>query len=787
MRILKFEFLKIITNKRFMVTLIIFLIFNLLFLNYQNYVKPENGIFYKAYKILESDLKGKTHKEKGTYIYEIYERAKAINIIYDIQNNAKSENPAMREYAKALHEENKELYNKYYEESKNPIWRYTKNGDTELSFLQKIKSDYDTVNNYQGSLNEILENADTLKSVSIFKSKDEVSLKSIIKTASVYKGMLNTKIDYEIGKAVQIIAGVSMTDFFVLILVFVLSTILMTEEKEKNLFVIIKSTKNGQEKTIISKIISLFVSVCLICILFYGMNFIYYLITLGYGNLFSTIQSVPTLLLSTFKINIVEYLLLLLGAKCLYLFLLALLTFYLAIKWNSSSEVVLILLILVLFNFLLYKNIDITSCVNLLKSFNLINLINTNEIFRVYDNLRFYSIFASKASILCILQGVTVVLLIVFSIHQYLKSRKIMVRENVIFSKLKKFKLVKNVRFNSIFSFEAYKLLFVNKGLIIIILFSLFIGFNFKNQNFNLSYNEIFYKNYMDILKGNLNLEKEKLIENTIKDYDKASEELARIREKLKNGELSNREAMLASQPYEDILATREIFTKIEQKYAYIKENPKASFVYDTGYYKLFRVNKSINEYDIYLIITTIIFLLGLFIMEYKTEFIHILNTTKKGRVKTARKKVLVTILGCTLIYIISIIPEILGVLKMYGLENGNMSIISLEVFHNLPACISIFSYLIAFYIVRYMSYILVILIIEYISLKLKNFMFAFITSIFVLLTPFLISILKIVSNELFPLMNLSIIANNLVYLLFIPTIVMISFFLYNNIVKRLE
>ena len=173
--------------------------------------------------------------------------------------------------------------------------------------------------------------------------------------------------------------------------------------------------------------------------------------------------------------------------------------------------------------------------------------------------------------------------------------------------------------------------------------------------------------------------------------------------------------------------------------------------------------------------------------MEYKTGFIQILNATKNGRKKTARNKVITSIIVCTVIYIISIIPEILGTLKMYGLDNLSDSIISLVVFHSLPAGISILSYLIMFYIVRYISYILLILIVLYISLKLKNMVFAFITSIFVLLIPIIISVLKIAEIKIFPLMNLSIIGSNILAGFFVPTIVIISIFLYNSIVKRLE
>lgn len=787
MRITRFEILKIVTNKLFIGALVILWVLNLLFLNYQNYSESKNGIPYRAYKILETDLKNKTHEEKGKYINELYERAKGVNIIYNIQSNAKSENQAIREYADSLREENKELYEKYYEESKNPTWKYTGNADTEWSFLESIKKNYDKVSNYQDSLNDILASAETGQSVSIFKTKDEVSLKSIIKTADTYKDMQSVKTNYEIGESINKISNTTLTDFFVLILIFIISTILITEEKDKNLFTIIKSTKNGNGKTIMAKIIALFIGVFLICSLFYGTNSIYYLSTLGCGNIFATIQSVPLLMLSALKINILEYLFILFGAKVLFVFLLSMIMLYLSIKFNNTVENIFVFFIIILINFIIFQSIDPTSNINLLKSFNLVSLLNTNEIFRIYDNLRFYNILVSKTSILLVLQIIAIISFIVLSFIKYLKNMNITIKENVIWEKIKKFKIIKNLRFNSVFSFETYKLLFVNKGLFIIILFAVFTIFNFKHQNYNLSYNEMFYKNYMDILSGDLTQEKETLIKNTIEEYDKAEAHLALINERIENGEITNIEGMILKEPYEDILSTRGVFNRIEEKYDYIKENPKASFVYDTGYNKLFRVNRGTNENDTYLIIITIIVLTNLFIMEYKTGFIQILNATKNGRKKTARNKVITSIIVCTVIYIISIIPEILGTLKMYGLDNLSDSIISLVVFHSLPAGISILSYLIMFYIVRYISYILLILIVLYISLKLKNMVFAFITSIFVLLIPIIISALKIAKSNVFPLMNLSIIGSNILNCFFVMTIVIISVFLYNSIIKRLE
>lgn len=536
MRIVKFEFLKIITNRLFILMFVAFWFLNLLFLVYQDYDASKNGIPYKAYKLLDRDLKGKTHEEKGKFIDDVFERAKAINIIYNIENTQNSDNLAIREYAKVLLEENRELYDKYYNEAKNPVWKYTGNSDLELSFLQEIKNDYDAVNDYQKSLEDILNISDNLKSVSIFKVNDKNSLKSINKTLKAYKNIKDVNINYEVGKSLEKVSSVSITDFFVIVLIFIFSIILVTDEKDKNLLVIIKSTRNGQLITILSKIGTLFIGVLLVSIFFYGMNYLFYFYTLGFGNLFSTIQSTSSLLLSIFKINILEYLIIFFLTKSIYLLLVALLTFYVSIKFDNFSEILIVIFLLLLFNFVIYKSIHVTSNVNLFKYFNFIGLINTNGIFNIYDNLRFFNV-VSKSSVLLFLQVLMIVIFTIFSINNYLKSK---VSSKRAFEKLKSFRLLKPIKLNSIFYFEVYKLLFVNRGLVIILLFAFSVIVNFKNQNFNLSYDELFYKNYMGILSGKLNLEKEEFIKNVIREYDMAEEQLEIIRDKEMNGLLSN-------------------------------------------------------------------------------------------------------------------------------------------------------------------------------------------------------------------------------------------------------
>lgn len=788
MKLIKFEFLKIITSKVFLVPLLVLLSANFIFLNYGSYLETKDGIPYQAYHRMEDDLKGKTIVEKGEFIGEQYERVYAIHIIYNIQNNLKSENAGMREYGESLREENRDLYDQYYEEAKNdPAFPYTGDITKELTFLEEVKNGYDQINHYQDLIQTILAESDDLQGISIFNEpKDDISIKNIRNTTDAYQKMLSTKVNFELDHGVKKLISLTFTDYFVLILIFILATILMSEEKEKNLFAIIRTTKNGQVQTILAKIATLFCVLFIVCLLFYGMNFLYYFVTIGYGNVFSTIQSLPIFIYSTFKVNIMIYFLVFFASKILTLFLIAMIMFCLAVSLQHSVEVVSGVIVILLFSFLLDKGIDIHSPFNLLKALHFLNLLDTNEIYRIYHNLQFGPFLFEKASILIILQSMAVFCLLILSVWRYSKMN-MKSKNYLIWTKLSNIHILKNMKFHRVFQFETFKLLFSNQVWIIFILFVLFLGFHYRHQNFNLSLNEAFYKNYMDVLSGDLTDDKEAMIQNTIKEYEQADNELTKIANLIETGALSIAEGNLAAMPYEDVLATREMFMRVQEKYEYVKEHCDASFVYDSGYQKLLRIGNVINENDIYLLIVTALSIPGLFIMEYKTGMIHILNATKQGRKKTIKNKIMISMLIAAFLFIISVIAEIMSAYQMYGMENLTRSIISIPYFKHWPPAITIWQYMILFYCVRYLSYAMLVLFIVDIALIQKNFVYAFVSTAGIFLMPIIIHLCGFQQMMIFPFMNLSSMQSNVFYLIWIPIIAIIMIFLYNDIMKRWE
>jgi len=736
--IIKFEFLKIFTSKLFIYTLVIFTLVNIIILHYTEIASKEEKIPSSAYKSLNEEIKNLSEEEKGELVQKEYERNYSLNIIDNIKNLRNSENPLMVEYAESVKEENKELYEKYINEYENANYKYTGDIAKELSFFEEIKKEYDENKNYSQKIDEILEKAENLETISIFKeSKDDFSSKNIKDTAKNYEKMKNTTLNFVPSKGIASFTKMQVTDIFIILIIFVISTIIIYEEREKNLLTLIKSTKNGRTKTITSKIIVTMISIIIISLSLYAINFIYYGIHIGYGNLSYSLQSLNPFSYSTLQINIMQYLILFIITKIAVFFAISLIILLISsiAKNNVSSYITFIAIFGI--SFVLYKTIDPISKYNIFRVINIINLIDTNKIYENYMNLQ---IFGFMENVLVLSIYSVIILVVTLSLSNILifnKKKDLQIRESYILRKIKQINIYKARIFSKVFTAEVYKLFITNKVLIILILFAILQIYNYKTTNKAISFNESIYRNYMQILSGKLTEEKEKFIQSEQKRFEEAELAIEKIEERVAKGEISKKDAIYYEEPYENILATKEIFMKILDQYEYIKENPKAEFVYDTGYKELLRINKNaFLQSDIYLEVVSIMCFAGIIVMEYKTGIIKILNSTPKGKKYTVINKIISCIFAGIIIFTISIIPEIMKIKEVYGFDNIKASIVSISLFNNLPQGINILQFIIISYLFRFMVFTSIILLILWISLKIKNTTYSMLALSTLLLVP---------------------------------------------------
>lgn len=182
-------------------------------------------------------------------------------------------------------------------------------GTTEENYIDELYEEQQKVAGYKEYLRSVQESKDNLSSISIFKKQgqNDYAARNIEKSAKDYSGLSGKNIRWMPSKSLKISMESVWTDLLLILSVLLFSGNLIFAEKDKKLFYITRSTKNGRLQSGIAKIAALFVHCTIITILFYGMNLIYAEITIGFGDLTADIQSVAIYMESNLQISILEY------------------------------------------------------------------------------------------------------------------------------------------------------------------------------------------------------------------------------------------------------------------------------------------------------------------------------------------------------------------------------------------------------------------------------------------------------------------------------------------------
>lgn len=748
----KQEFGKLLYNRKMWIVIGVLLLLNAASLVYTEHQSAKE-IPFCEYRNMNKKLSNMSDEEKSQYIDREFERADAFETITFLENL--KENPQMQAYRESALEENKEIYEKYidqYREQKENVDE-VKQSQT-FAILNEIKKEKDEVEQYPLLLEEIQSKAENMNQISIFReSVDEFSKKSIQKTADTYKKMENTLISYQISKGIVCFTKVSITDIFMLLFVFSLSCIVLLEEKQKNLLCLIKSTKNGRARTMAAKMAVSFGFLFGMCVLLYGMNLLYYGGRVGYGNLQASLQSLKPFIYSVLSVNVGEYLLLFLGCKLLVWVIAAWLLFLFAMFAKSYAAVFIECLAITGGSYLVWSNIKAGFVAELWHYENLAGWLNVNEIFQTYKNMKVGKGILDVQKLngtvwLILLLLLTAALVILFEKKK--DTGKTITITGIRWIKGAKIKDYLNRKRHMsesgrLYQYEFYKLWVLEHMYIFVILLMIFCIYGYHHFRKNISYEENVYRNYMKALEGELTPEKEQLILAEEEKYEWAQLKVNEIEDRVSAGSIGRQDAMKLKEPYEEILQTQDIFEKVLERYEYVKKHPGTCFVYDSGYKKLFRIQKySFLESDILLVIMLVLCGTPLFIMEYQTGMLTVLRATPKGQRATAGRKIGACIFTGVVICSILIGYEIGRIRNDYGLNGMNASVTSLPYFEKLPRDISIGSFMVIMYGVRILVALCILLCILFVSLLIKNNLWTMLASGGILLIPMLLLLWKV-------------------------------------------
>ena len=565
-----------------------------------------------------------------------------------------------------------------------------------------------TQDEYDSFLKKIQNAASEQGKVSIFQdNKQSFSSRNIEKTAADMKKMQGTVIKNDTDTGVNIIADFTYIKFVTMFIIILAVYIVFFKEKEEGIYPLIKTTPNGNANTYTAKTLVLLINSFFVILIFFLVSTVVLSKYGGYGDLERSIQSVKYFMSCDIKCNVSEMLIIVFLLRFAGAFVFSLCVSAIALKTNNSIIFAFAALSFTTLNYL-FTLIPYQSVFVFFKYINFINIYDPCEIIAAYKNINIFSYPINAKTIVLLSMFIAAILIFVAGLIMF-KKRELLAKKNNLKKHLKHFNITEN--FKSVFLFELYKSSFMNKAFFIILVFVAIEAAAIFNTQYYKSPQDFYYANYIEILQGELTDEKAQYIENENKRIEETEQAVYRLNEKYNNGEISLTQLQNGLKKKQFSENRKIAFQRILNQYEYIISNPKAQFIYDTGYNKLFNIGTDNRSFGLLgfalLFVSVVLCSVETFTIERKKGMIAILNSTPNGTRKTIINKVAVSFLYTTALFLITCFSQLLIIKFNYGVNGLFAPLCSLKKFANAQN-ISIISAIIIKYFIVYILYVVI-------------------------------------------------------------------------------
>lgn len=606
------------------------------------------------------------------------------------------------------------------------------------------------VSNYDAYLEGIDSRAETMTEVSIFADKDSFVYRSILRTPPAYRHLKGIQPSYINSKSITAATDSIYTDILAFLLIFLITMLLILGEKDRGLFALLRPTKKGRVQLLFAKLLAIYTGCIVIFILLYTGKYGISTILYGSCDLSSVIQSVEGFLGSTLKISIGNYLIIYAATKVAAYFLIASFLTFLCIIAKSSLFVYVTASAYGIISSLFYVFIKGNSYLSILKYINPVCLINTNILYENYLDLNFFGqpLNLLKAGIFMLIFGN--VLLVTANLIIFAKQKNLIFHDSRLIQWLFSHIHIKRRVSSSLWSYEAYKILIINKALFILIATAL-LGWNsYKSYQMPFIMNDSIYKFYISQVEGPIGQETYEYIENEKARYQKIVDELEFLDEQLREGKINHLVYENLAGPF-GIELGREIGFyilqgKVRELEPYYEKggNIRPWLVYDTGYNQLLGIvkNEELGFAHLIFIISLIACAAPIYAAENTFGAKHLLMTTPKGRLNSLYRRLGIGAITVTILFIIAYLPGVVNILESYGTSGIEAPIQSISRYHDLPFSISIGGFICLVYGIRLLAAILMLILVLCMSYYSKSIATALSLASAIFIAPYVMVLL---------------------------------------------
>lgn len=718
------ELFKILKNKKFIAAVILLLLLNCAFF----YITQQKNL--KEFDI-NIDAYSRVFSENSYIFFEdnaketVIEKNNEIQIIKSFADaeKLKAENAEEYEYyaqeEAALITEYPSLYREYKE------GKYL---DVELSALTDFYSHFayqaEYQNDYQSYIDSIAENSRELTSKKLFSDKTSFSYKSIQKTAQDFSKNRDLQLKLVNDLPVSAVLNYNIGDF-VLILLCVFIVIIFTAEKNVN--ILINTCRNGRMMLKIKQLPVLLLFSLLISSLVYISEILIALKIYNAPLDFSApIQSADMFSDCVLHISILQ----LIVANIIFKAVIAVMTA--SLMWlliSLNSNIILdcgIAGAVAAAELLLYKNISEQSSFSFLKTFNIFSLFDYSSITE-YSLISVFSVPVRAEKIIWVIVLFITVCVAVLVIISSKRNYPVKTPSNV-FAFLQRILKYLNTVYLKIQSavyagrYETFKLMHIGKGILVVAVFFLIIGFSFNTNTLVFSPEETFLNDYYEEYGGKLSSTVYDSIDKMQSESQAVEKEFNVKSKQFADGEISFEEYELAlakNDAYDTQRKAVEVLREQVGRIEVLKEKGiEPVLINEAGYNSLFSPLSNQSEL-LFLLCAVIIIFSSAFSIEKTSNMLSLNHCAKNGRQNLYLKKILCVIPKTFALTLISYLSMILQINYFYKIEYLSADIHNLQILQNVDIEVSILEYL----IINFLFEFLFVTAAAFIIVSLSSFM----------------------------------------------------------------
>ena len=741
-----FELKKIWNKKSFIFITCLLLIINIFFLWYTN-LENEKKPSLSSYKMFQTEILNMSESEKEEYVKKLKKDIDGIYFVIDILNMQKNEIGSS--FVEQELNANPGVFETYYEIYKSGNYlHFTSSLEQEQIFINEIYNEQVKVSGYDDYLEGIKKDKGKLEGISIFNNQDEsnFSTRNIKKSTKDYSELNSSNVKFIPSKTIVSTIENIGTDILLILITFLFIGNLITEEKEKKLFYVTRSTKYGVVHSIFAKIIALFIHCIIFSILLFSINYLFFGIFGGFNDLGIKLQSLAPYMESNFNGSILEYLIISILTKGIVVFEIGTIITAICIISDSMILPYMLGISFLGISWLFYKIIPAVSNLNIIKYLNIFGILKTENLYGSYLNFNFFEYPIPRITFSWIMIVGLLVLGIFLCVKFFLKGKSLELKRST-----KNF-IWKFKPHTSLFKHELYKILITNKGIIIILIFSLLICYNELQRRYSPSLQEQYYQNIMLKLEGKPTEEKTALIKAEKSRFDEAFSKISEIDEQIAKGEINDTTGEAMKVKWYSITAFYPTFEKVLEQDKYVKEND-GNYIYDTGYLYLFGVMDDGILNDFILLTLSIIFMFcNVMAIEYQNKAVNILQATNKGNKAIIKTKVKATIIIVLLLCILPFVCRFISVSRAFPINGFLLSAKDISIYHNLSSGILVIGLILLKIFIQVFSGIILAMLILTISAWKKNNVQTIFLGLLILFVPLVLVLLGFEYMRLFSL-----------------------------------